>query len=124
MRKLKSEGTSWLQISHGFLLLFQLLTQFLQMLIRCLISQCQSNLILMQYNPSQTQSIYMIYIMIQEQIIKYKNRLLQIIQGKADCALELLWIRSVSCLFSKSTIKCFRQKIRNFMIHFEEYICF
>ena len=109
MRKLKQEGTSWQQTSHGFLPLFQSLTQVLQVIIRCLISQYQRNLTMIQYNPSQTHSVYMIYITNQEQIFKYKNQFLQTSQGKADCALERLWIRSVSCLFSKSNIKCFRQ---------------
>ena len=51
------------------------------------------------------------YITTQEQIGTHKDHLLQIAQGKADCALDLLWIRSVSCLlFLKSGSKCFRQK--------------
>ena len=63
--------------------------------------------------------------MIQEQIIKYKNRLIQIVQGKADCDLELLWIRSVSCLFSKSNIKCFRQKYETLYDTFgKDYLLF
>ena len=54
-----------------------------------------------------------------------QGRLLQIYQGKADCALEFLWIRSVSGLFSKSNIKCFRQKYETLYDTFgKEYLFF
>ena len=80
----------------------------------------------MRYHPFHIHLVYMILILTQRQISKHRVHPLQIIQGEADCALDLLWIKLVSCLFFvKSDSKCFRQKYETLYDTFgKEYFFF